>query len=180
MQATTHREEIARGIMFRVRYFAAMLVFSMLGFSLTIPNMAYAAPCAVPADQTSLQVRMLQTELMVAALTCNQRPKYNAFVTRFQPELAAQGKHLQTFFKKQYGSTSAKALNGFITRIANESSRRGMLKRGAFCRQADSIHAETAKITPAALPAFAKSQSFSSGHGISPCLAKVAAKEATE
>jgi hypothetical protein len=36
--------------------------------------------CPSPAEQHALQVRMLQTKLMVSALSCNAKPKYNSFV----------------------------------------------------------------------------------------------------
>ena len=121
-------------------------------------------------------MRILQTELMVAALTCNQRTDYNAFINRFQPQLSAQGKLLQAFFQRKHGSGSAKALNGFVTRVANESSRRGMLKRGLFCHQTAKIHAASKSIEPAGLPAFAQSQQFTSMHGVVLCPTKVAAK----
>lgn len=158
--------------MLRGRIFAAIIT----SIALVIPGLAQAAPCAKQADQTALQVRMLQTELMVAALTCNQRTDYNSFVTRFKPQLSAQGKHLQVFFKTQYGAASSKALNGFITKIANESSRRGMMKRGAFCRNATRIHADSVKIKPASLTVLAETQPFAGLHGISACPTKVAAQ----
>lgn len=149
----------------------------LISLALIVPTLAQGAPCAASVDQISLQVRMLQTELMVAALTCNQRTDYNAFVTRFQPELALQGKHLQAFFKQKHGSGAAKALNGFITRIANESSRRGMQKRGEFCRNAASIHAASKTMQPASLVSYAQSQHFANLHGISACPTKVASTE---
>jgi len=159
-------------IMGRTKLGAALICVSLIA-----GTGAQAAPCAASVDTASLQVRMLQTELMVAALTCNQRTDYNAFVTRFQPELALQGKHLQAFFKQKHGSGAAKALNGFITRIANESSRRGMQKRGEFCRNAASIHAASKTMQPASLVSYAQSQHFANLHGISACPTKVASTE---
>ena len=152
------------------------LAAAVIGLALTLPAFANAAPCVAADELPPLQVRMLQTELMVAALTCNQRTDYNSFITRFQPQLSSQGKSLQSFFKQKYGSGSAKALNGFVTRIANESSRRGMLKRGQFCRNSAAIHTDSKKIAPTSLPAFAQTQQFASLHGITPCPIKVAAK----
>ncbi len=150
---------------------------AIICLSLAVSAGAQASACAASVDRASLQVRMLQTELMVAALTCNQRTDYNAFVSRFQPELTLQGKHLQSFFKRQHGSGSARALNGFITRIANESSRRGMQKRGAFCHNAASIHTASKTIQPASLASYAGTQPFANLHGISACPTKVAASE---
>lgn len=152
----------------------------LISLALIVPTLAQGAPCAASVDQTSLQVRMLQTELMVAALTCNQRTDYNAFVTRFQPELTLQGKHLVSFFKQKHGAGSAKALNGFITRIANESSRRGMQKRGEFCRNAASIHASSKKIQPTGLARYAQAQPFANLHGVKACATKIAASQTTK
>lgn len=152
----------------------------LICLALAVPGTAFAAPCAARADQTALQVRMLQTELMVGALTCNQRTDYNAFVNRFQPQLASQGKHLQAFFKQGHGAKATRELNDFVTRIANESARRGMVKRGAFCRGTDRIHADAKTLAAAELPRFASQQEFSQMHGITPCLTKVAQKTATK
>ena len=146
--------------------------------ALAAPTSALAAPCATSADQTALQVRMLQTELMVGALTCNQRTDYNQFVTRFQPQLTKQGKQLQAFFKNSHGARGTTELNDFVTRIANESARRGMVKRGAFCRGTDRIHANARSLAAAELPQFAGLQDFSGQHGILPCQTKVAQKAA--
>jgi hypothetical protein len=149
-----------------------------LSLALTVPNMAAAAVCVVPAQENALQVRMLQNELMVAALTCNQKAAYNGFVMRFKPQLSTEGKHLQSFFSQQYGSRSTKELNGFITRIANESSRRGMVQRGAFCRQAENIHSGSVNLNPAGLASYAKQFSFAGNHGFALCPTTVAASQA--
>lgn len=154
----------------------AKLAVTVIGLGLAFPAFANAAPCVANDELAPLQVRILQTELMVAALTCNQRTDYNSFVTRFQPQLSSHGKSLQSFFKQKYGSGSARALNGFVTRIANESSRRGMLKRGQFCHDTAAIHTNSKEIAPSGLPAFAKNQRFASLHGITPCPVKVAAQ----
>lgn len=142
--------------------------------SLAVSGAAQAAACATSADRTALQMRMLQTELMVAALTCNQRTEYNAFVTRFQPQLGAQGKHLQAYFKQQHGARATRVLNDFITRIANESARRGMVKRGAFCRNAERIYAGARGLKPAELPVLAGQQDFADRHGQKVCVTQIA------
>jgi len=142
--------------------------------SLAIPGTALAAPCAALPDQAALQVRMLQTELMVGALTCNQRAGYNAFVARHQPQLAKHGKQLQGFFTRAY---SKRELNNFITRIANQSAHRGMVQRGDFCRNTGRLHTAALSIEPAQLPVLASSQPFSDLHGITPCSTQVAQKQ---
>ena len=82
-----------------------------------------AAPCAgtgaarpSQAD-ISIEVRRLQTNLMVAALTCNARADYNAFV---------------------FGKAGDSKLNAFITRLANEASTRSNADRDGFCADAAS------------------------------------------
>lgn len=174
-----HRDHAAKSTR-RSKIAARLLSLALIVPALIMPTMAQAAPCASTVDQTSLQVRMLQTELMVAALTCNQRLDYNAFITRFQPELTLHGKHLVSFFKQKHGAGSAKALNGFITRIANESSRRGMQKRGEFCRNAASIHASSKNIQSTGLAHYAKAQPFANLHGVKACPTKVAASQTTK
>ncbi|MSP42789.1 MAG: hypothetical protein EXR08_05405 [Alphaproteobacteria bacterium] len=156
--------------------FGRVVAMTAIALGLTFSSAAQAAACAAASEESTLQVRVLQTQLVVAALTCNQRADYNAFVTRFQPQLSAQGKLLKAFFERKYGGGSAKAMNGFVTRIANESSRRGMMKRGLFCHEAAVIHGASKSIGPAGLPAFAQSLRFTSLHGIIPCPTKVAAK----
>lgn len=141
---------------------------------MAVSGTAQAAACAASADLTALHMRMLQTELMVAALTCNQRSEYNAFVTRFQPQLGAEGKHLQSYFKQQHGARATRELNDFVTRIANESARRGMVKRGAFCRNAERIHADAKALKPSELISLASQQSFANQHGQNVCATKIA------
>jgi len=153
-----------------------VVAMTAIALGMALPSAAQAASCAAANEESALQVRVLQTELMVAALTCNQRTDYNAFITRFQPQLSVQGKLMQAFFDRKYGSGSAKAMNGFVTRIANESSRRGMMKRGLFCHEATVIHSASKSVDPAGLPAFAQSLAFTSLHGVTPCPTKIAAK----
>lgn len=94
---------------------------------------APAAPaCVTGADETALQMRTVQTELMVAALSCSATANYNAFVTGNQKTLMAAHGQLQKFFKSHGGE---KALNAFITRLANESSRRSISNIALFCQQ---------------------------------------------
>ena len=49
---------------------------------------AEASLCAGEADRVVLDTRVLQTDLMVAALRCNEKARYAAFVERFSPPLA--------------------------------------------------------------------------------------------
>src|SRR5882724_5487439 len=77
---------------------------------------AFAASCVRTDEATAFSLRHLQSRLMVAALSCNQRDAYNTFVTRFQSELSDGGRNLISYFDRNGGKT---ALNSYITEIAN-------------------------------------------------------------
>jgi hypothetical protein len=63
----------------------------------------------------ALNVRALQTELMVAALTCDEVARYNAFVESRQEELLPYAKRLRATFKRRTDT--------FVTKVANNCSR---------------------------------------------------------
>lgn len=100
---------------------------------------AWAEACAQPHEHTALSARVLQTELMVAALSCGNRPLYNTFVRKFRDDLVKQGHSLRLFFARHYADRGEKDLNIFITRLANEASQRSNADRAAFCSQASSL-----------------------------------------
>ena len=47
--------------------------------------------CASERDLAALNTRVLQTELMVAALSCGEKQRYNTFVTTYQTVLTDRG-----------------------------------------------------------------------------------------
>lgn len=88
--------------------------------------------CVTGADEVALQMRTTQTELMVAALSCSATANYNTFMTGNQKTLMAAHSALQKFFKSRGGE---RELNSFITRLANESSKRSIANIALFCQQ---------------------------------------------
>jgi hypothetical protein len=60
-----------------------------------------AAPCTSAANIEALNVRALQTELMVGALACGERERYNAFIRARQPELVPYATTLQRMHGKR-------------------------------------------------------------------------------
>lgn len=93
---------------------AAAGVAAVLGNS----TMAAAAmPCASTEESRGFILRHLQSRLMVAALSCNQRDAYNTFMQRFMPELTSGGKALADYFARTGLGTPA--LNSHVTEIAN-------------------------------------------------------------
>lgn len=110
-------------------------------------------------EQQALDVRYLQTELMVAALSCG-RPEfhqhYNVFVTRFGNSLKRHGTALQTYFRRQYGAQGTKQMDIYVTRLANEASLRSM-QQAAFCTDSVILFDRVTKLEPALLEGFSAS-----------------------
>lgn len=95
--------------------------------------------CATSKDLRALNVRVLQTELMVAALSCEEHARYNSFITNYRAVLLERSRELQSFFKRTYGAGGATQLNQFITRIANDASRESQIRGDEYCSFASSL-----------------------------------------
>ncbi|MEO5375834.1 MAG: hypothetical protein H7840_16500 [Alphaproteobacteria bacterium] len=147
---------------------------------MSIGTNARAAPlCAQPAEQPALNARVVQTQLMVAALTCEQRDRYNAFVQKFSPQLAESGQTMKAVFKRQYGRSAENQMNQFVTRLANDASARSRTTPG-FCGDTLVLFDALDKIEPVRLTEVATAQSFAATHGIGVCgTAKNTGKKAT-
>jgi hypothetical protein len=147
----------------RLRTAAAALAAAVLGVN------AAEAACARPAELAGLQARVLQTELMVAALSCGEASRYNQFVTRFRGELVSESKRMQGFFARVHGGRAGSELNAFVTELANNSSQRSLTQAASFCPQAAAIFDDVLRIDPRELRNFAARQSFADSHGVDSC-----------
>lgn len=108
----------------------------VLGAMLTSAVAVQAAGCNDDADRAAFHVRSLQTELMVAALTCGARDDYNEFVIKFKKPLVDFGGTLKQQFKTAYGPKAERELNAYVTALANRQSERSVQARDAFCARA--------------------------------------------
>lgn len=106
--------------------------------ALLVGASAIAAPrCAKPEEVTAIQAAMIQQELMVAALTCNEVQHFNAFQTNYGPELRTSDAHLLKMFRRLYGARRGEAeYHAFKTRLANHSSMRSIRDNPGYCRNA--------------------------------------------
>lgn len=89
-------------------------------------------------DQAAFDVRFLQTEFMVAALSCGRadfHSHYNRFVAKFGGPLKRHGSALKSYFARQYGGQGANRLDSYTTKLANEASLRSM-RQATFCQDA--------------------------------------------
>ena len=159
-------------MVFRVRAARqALCAASAASFLLT--GTALARPCASPGENSALQTRVLQTELMVAALTCNHRDKYNAFVRKFSGELTTYGSSMKAYFNRAHGGRSAPEMNSLVTNLANEASQRAMGYQGNFCSDFSTIFDAVLALPTRELGSYAASRPTADSHGIRSCQAAV-------
>jgi|GEM_PF-1074232 len=107
---------------------------SAMGFALAAAFL-WAASQETFADDTArggvagaTSVRMLQSELMVAALACQGEfrsrliKNYNAFVHQFSPALIRSADILRSHFRETYGAKHRARFDSFLTHLANQAS----------------------------------------------------------
>lgn len=103
------------------------------GLAALMAGPAIAQSCLQPAERTAFDVRALQSKLMVTALACGRDADYNAFVRKFQGELAASYRGIQGHFRRTAGNAHQRELDGFITQLANAHSQDGIRAGSQFC-----------------------------------------------
>lgn len=116
----------------------AKLTFRILAGVLAagIAGPAFAQACVQPAERSAFEIRALQSQLMVTALTCSRDQDYNAFVTKFRRDLGAAYGSIETHFRRTSGGNFQRARDGFITQLANDHSQDGLRQGTAFCPNA--------------------------------------------
>ncbi len=89
--------------------------------------------CSSVADQSAFEVQALRSELMVLATGCHDDGRYNAFMRRYQPDLQANERTIDAYFKHRYGARGQTEHDRFVTELANAMSRQGSDLGGDFC-----------------------------------------------
>jgi hypothetical protein len=126
------------------------------------PGMALAqaqGACRPTTEMQTIAVRMLTTELMVAALGCSGatedsfRNRYGSFVQKFNADLVKNGAALKSHYAK-YGGESR--MNMMVTQLANLAEQRRRSDPN-FCVDTDKklnlgLAAETTRIEQVPLP----------------------------
>lgn len=113
--------------------------------------------CAKPEEVSAIQTAAIQQELMVAALTCNEISRFNAFQTGYAPELRRSDATLARMFKRLYGRRGEAAYHSFKTKLANDASMRSIHDNPSYCQEAGSWLAGALAPSKPALFAFANS-----------------------
>ncbi|MCO6418045.1 hypothetical protein JYK14_18030 [Siccirubricoccus sp. KC 17139] len=101
---------------------------------LSATSPALAVPrCATETDQSVFELEALKTELMVVATTCHMEDRYNAFVERYKPTLAQNGRAFGQYFTRVHGRTGQRQNDIFITELANARSNAARQLGSDFC-----------------------------------------------
>src|SRR4051812_37927851 len=109
------------------------ILFSGLVAAGLLTSQWAAAQCVRPADHAALDVAGLKTQLMVTALTCGADDRYNAFVTKYRPDLVNEEKVAGGYFSRSYGRTGKSRQDDYMTQLANSKSQTGLQQGNRFC-----------------------------------------------
>jgi hypothetical protein len=146
------------------------IVRSILTAGLVAVALAMAAPAQADPitdrERTALSARMLQTELMVAALACDANARYNAFVRKFEGELVGYGRALRGLFQRHFGNAGTTRLTTFVTTLANQASLRSARAGGHYCKGAAKLFDATLQVSTPDFPSYVTRQPFADAHGI--------------
>jgi len=112
-----------------------MRLLALLAVGTLAAPLAFAQPCVRAADQAAFDVARLKSQLMVTALTCDARDKYNDFVMRYRGELMRQEHALQAYFARVFGSRGQQQHDDYITSLANAQSQAGLRDGTLFCQR---------------------------------------------
>ena len=133
----------------RVAWMAGVCVLALCAAAAAAPR-AKNKPlkCASPAEVSAMQAVSIQQELMVAALACDRgddhtaRDNYNAFQTRFAPEMRVSDQAMLRMFGRVMGGRAGdKAYNLFKTELAARSELRRTHNHDDFCQEANLVAA---------------------------------------
>lgn len=119
--------------------------------------------CESATDQSAFEVQALRSELMVLATGCHDDEAYNAFIRRYQPDLQANERAIDAYFKHRYGRNAQTEHDRFVTELANALSREGSDLGGDFCPRNEAIFHEVL-----ALQSSAELSDFAAGKNLVP------------
>ena len=166
------RERFRRGGLHAIQGMAVAAVVAAAGSAQAF------AMCVRPAEEAALTARVLQTEMMVAALACGQQSQYNAFVIKFRDDLVAHGHALKTFFTRVHGAQADRRLGTFVTRLANDASARSRAAAN-FCSEAFAFFTTAMATAPADFEKLAETHNTSVDHGFAACTTEQVSSRAT-
>lgn len=152
-----------------VRFCAAVILGGLLVPAVAAPATAASTACATAADEAALNTRVLQTELMVAALSCGEKDRYNAFVTTFRDQLSHGGQALRTMFRRVHGARGDYQMNAFVTKLANDAAQRNSQGKARYCASASSLFGEALATSPRDFDRLTAKPRLGGLHGFARC-----------
>lgn len=118
------------------------VVFSGLVAAGLLSSQIASAACVPSDERAALDLAGLKTQLMVITLTCQSDTKYNAFISKFKPDLVAEERVVKTYFSHVYGRLSQKRQDEYMTQLANVKSDAGLRQGNRFCAHNEGIFTE--------------------------------------
>lgn len=116
-----------------MRFPIGLLTAGLVAGQMLVAPLAAAAECMRPADHASFDVAALKSNLMVTALTCDAGERYNAFIRKYQPELASHERTLNGYFSRANGRNARKQQDDYVTQLANSRSQEGTKQGSLYC-----------------------------------------------
>ncbi len=144
---------------------------------LILPMQAAAGDpqCRMSSERAAFEMRMLQTELMVAALVCRGSEgrdfagDYAVFVTRHRTSLKYHADILRNHFRNRFGAASESHLDRYVTALANGYSQASSGGGPGFCARFDVVFTRATSVTTPDLARFAAERAAISPPGVSAC-----------
>lgn len=134
------------------------------GPALAAKKKAAPAPkCVKDKVLSAFQMRMLQTELVVGALSCKLTPRYNEFVTSYRSDLMVAHRALLKYFGKE------SRLEDYKSRTANEASQRSLANITEFCLYSSALYDKLLGPEKPKLVEFAMAEPAANRHGQDVC-----------
>jgi hypothetical protein len=112
-----------------------IVLAGLLMAQLPLAGGAAGQQCLHPPERAAFDTAGLKTQLMITALTCDVREKYNAFVRRFQPELMLHERMLRSYFIRSFGPRGQQRHDDYVTSLANVESQAGLHDGTLFCQR---------------------------------------------
>lgn len=159
-----------------LRLRTVMLALGLFGLALMTLQPAEAAatkakPCVTSQEMAALDGRVLESDLLVGALSCGQSEPYNSFMQKFRPVMTERARTVQAMFQRFYGKGSSREFDAFITRLGNDSALRSIQMQLDFCRLTMDVF-EEGEVTPAnAYDVLLSKPAFAGRHGYATCAA---------
>ena len=130
---------------------------------------AKAKACANDKDMAALNARVVQTELMVAALSCAEAPRYNQFTSSYRQILTDRAGDLKAFFQRTNGSRGVTRMDSLVTQLANDASKQSQMHADTYCQFAGELFEKVLQSPPQQFNAVTDQEWVQARHGYAAC-----------